>query len=342
MSPIFCEARPIHRDTLRALGIDRDQPNGEKRKRDMETLAPIHALSRERLKKGFLQCLPLSTNTEPSLREALGHVLSNPGSLARPEVVFQVGVAYGLLEPNAEHLAIALEYFHTASLLFDDLPCMDDATVRRGATCTHVVFGEASAILAGLAFVNRAYALIWQSIAVASLDRQARATSYIESRLGIEGLLNGQSLDLRYVTLPHDLKTADKIALGKTVSLIRLALVLPALLGGAPEKELCILERIAVFWGLSYQTLDDLKDILQSTAESGKTNSRDALLGRPNIAVTLGVVAAAKRINRLIYLGDMALRQLLKEKPGLAFLQRMRQDLEEQSSRVIQATGGQE
>ncbi len=99
--------------------------------------------------------------------------------------------------------AVALEYFHTASLLFDDLPCMDNALERRGAPCVHLAFGEEGAILTALALINRAYALTWRAVAGCPQVRQVRALAYIEHCLGVEGLLNGQSLDLHYSTLPR-------------------------------------------------------------------------------------------------------------------------------------------
>ena len=97
----------------------------------------------------------------------------------------------------------------------------------------------------------------------------------------MEGLLNGQSLDLHYSTLPRTLETTDRVARGKTVSMIRLTLVLPAILGNAATGEIRQIERIALFWGLGYQIVDDLKDVLQSEEQSGKTPARDVLLGQP-------------------------------------------------------------
>src|ERR1035441_3461153 len=144
-----------------------------------------------------------------------------------------------------------LEYFHTASLLFDDLPCMDDAQERRGVPCAHVVFGQAGAILAALALINRAYALTWSAVARTPQRQQPQALAYLERRLGVGGLLNGQSLDLHYFGLPHTRQMTDRIAQGKTVSLIRLTLVLPAMLGQASSRDIHLLERIALCWGLA-------------------------------------------------------------------------------------------
>src|SRR5208337_5315587 len=124
--------------------------------------------------------LPLPAILDPNFEDALRHVLDNPGSLVRPRLVFQMGIAYGLDPARAQELAVALEYFHTASLLFDDLPCMDNASERRGAPCVHLAFGEAGAMLTALALINRAYALSWQAASGCPRNRQSRALQYIE------------------------------------------------------------------------------------------------------------------------------------------------------------------
>jgi len=286
------------------------------------------------LAEAFSSSLPLPAVLDPNFECALRHVLDNPGSLIRPKLVFQMATAYGLDRSHAQELAVALEYFHTASLLFDDLPCMDNALERRGAPCTHLVFGEEGAILTALALINRAYALTWRAVAGSPYARQSEALSFIENCLGVGGLLNGQSLDLHYAMLPRTLETTDQIARGKTVSLIRLTLALPAMLGGASTRELQQIERISIFWGLGYQILDDLKDVLQGPAQTGKTPARDVMLGRPNSAAVLGIRGAVQRLTRLIDLGDRAMRSLLVLRPELDFLKRLRDELQQELARV--------
>jgi geranylgeranyl pyrophosphate synthase len=294
----------------------------------------MNTLSTNPFVDAFRTSLPLPAALDPHLEEAIRHVLDNPGSLVRPRMVFQVATAYGLDATPARDLAIALEYFHTASLLFDDLPCMDNASERRGVPCVHLAYGEAGAILAALALINRAYALIWRAVSCASPQVQPRALVYIEQSLGVEGLLNGQSLDLHYATLPHNRETTERIARGKTVSLIRLTLVLPAMLGGASAREIQLLERTALYWGLGYQMVDDLKDVLGTAADAGKTVARDILLDRPNVASAMGIPRAVLRLTRFIHLGDTTLRRLLKSRPGLSFLGKLRSGLEEELVRV--------
>lgn len=286
------------------------------------------------LTRAFSTFLPSPAALEPNFQDSLRYVLDNPGTLVRPKLVYQMAIAYGLNEGPAQQLAIALEYFHTASLLFDDLPCMDNALERRSAPCAHLVFGEESAILTALALINRAYALTWRAVASCPQERQMRALEFVEQCLGIAGLLNGQSFDLHFSSLPRTRQVIERIAIGKTVSLIRLTLALPALLGGACERELQQIERIALFWGLGYQILDDLKDVLQSSELSGKTAARDGLLDRPNIAVAIGVDAAVQRLTRVIALGDKVLDRMVAFRPELVFLAKLRNDLGDELLRV--------
>jgi len=290
--------------------------------------------NKTQLTEAFRSCMPLPVTLYPPFEEALRHVLDNPGSLVRPRMVFQVAKAYGLEETAAKELAIALEYFHTASLVFDDLPCMDNATERRGVPCVHFAFGEAGAILTALGLINRAYALTWRAVSCTSHQCQSRALTYIEQCLGVDGLLNGQSLDLHYGTLPHNRETTETIARGKTVSLIRLTLVLPAMLGGASARELQLLERVSLYWGLAYQMVDDVKDLLASSEQSGKTVARDVLLDRPNAASVMGIPSAILRLRKFISLGDRTLVLILKLKPEMMFLGKLRSDLEEELAKV--------
>ncbi len=297
-------------------------------------------LRTDRFSRAFRNSFPFPRTLDPHLEEALRHVLDHPGSLIRPSMVMQMAATCGVASEPARDLAIALEYFHSASLIFDDLPCMDNALERRGAPCAHLVFGEAGAVLAALGLINRAYALTWSALAACPAERQPRAMAYVEQRLGVEGLLNGQSLDLHYHLLPHTAQTTESIARGKTVSLIRLTLVLPAMLGDASPREIQLLERLAAYWGLAYQVLDDLKDVLQDAKETGKTPARDVLLDRPNSAAVLGVPIALHRAGRLIRAGDRTLRHLLDARPALDFLESLRARLDGELIRLGDAALG--
>jgi len=290
----------------------------------MFSVAPHRIAIRSKLLDAFSSSLPLAAETEPHLRGALLQTLQHPGSLVRAQLVYDMAGAYGLEEMRSRNLAVAVEYFHTASLVFDDLPCMDDATQRRGEPCIHRSHGEAAAVLAALGLVNRAYALLWSGLAGSTPAQQSTAGSYVEKCLGVEGVLNGQSQDLHYASRTGNRPSPQQIATGKTVSLIQLSLVLPALLGGAEPGEVKLLERLAAFWGLSYQALDDLKDVFQASGQTGKTGARDASLNRPNLALAIGAPNAFRRLERLMRLGDCTLDRLVERMPSLVFLTELR------------------
>jgi geranylgeranyl pyrophosphate synthase len=275
---------------------------------------------RAHLQDVFSRGFTFAHDTEEHLAGALTQTLRHPGNMVRAELAYRVAQSFGQSHERAESLAIAIEYFHTASLIFDDLPSMDNASERRGAPCVHHLYGEGSAILAALGLINRAYALVWKAAVGLAPEVQERGLAYLERNLGIAGVLNGQSQDLHYAELPSDARVPQQIALGKTVSLIRIPLVLPAILGGATDAEIHRLECLAVYWGLSYQAVDDLKDVLFPGGETGKTGARDAQLNRPNQALADGVAGAFERAGRLMRLGRRAIGSLARRRSSLAFL----------------------
>lgn len=269
---------------------------------------------------GFRYLLPTPETLEPGLRAALVDLVEHPGSLARAQLAFGVLRDCGVALEPARRLAVAVEYFHTASLVFDDMPSMDDATERRGRPCSHVAHGEANATLAALALINRAYALLWEVLASLPPSIAAAAGALVTECLGAEGILDGQARDLRFGARRRERRPADadgdlarevlRVAEGKTVPLVRLALVLPAVAGGVGPRGLALLERLSAAWGLSYQILDDFKDGLMSREETGKSTARDGLLGRPNLPSAVGRRAAMARLETLLADARAALETL--------------------------------
>ena len=229
-----------------------------------------------RLRDAYTAYLPLPANLEPHLEGALQHVLRNPGNLVRPQIVFQMSVAHGLPDVHAIELAIALEYFHTASLLFDDLPCMDDAAIRRGIPCVHKVYGEEVAWLAGIALLNQSYAIFGK---VPALIAEACLC------IGTEGMICGQALDLA----PHDgddeallQRSADLVErYKKTSSMMRLSLTAGALALGIPAAEVAPLGDAGMALGEAYQIGDDLLDMRRSSEALGKPAGQDQRHHRP-------------------------------------------------------------
>ncbi|AOS46396.1 Geranylgeranyl diphosphate synthase [Lacunisphaera limnophila] len=242
---------------------------------------------------------PRSPGMETHLDAAITQAISSPGGLFRARLVATAARRHGLPEGTAGQLACAVEYFHAASLLLDDLPCMDDATVRRGQTCVHRVHGEATAILAALALINRAHVLIGFAYAAHPAAVRLQAVLCLDGCLGINGLVGGQARDLRFGEGPTGGREISRIAAAKTGALIKLALILPALNAAPGPVEFRLLKALALYWGQWFQACDDMKDVLATPQETGKDTGRDRALVRPNLVLALGPVAASRRLDRL-------------------------------------------
>lgn len=259
--------------------------------------------------------LPLAARGEPRLLAALRQCARHPGKTIRGRLVLTAALAHGVARVRALELATAVEYFHTASLLLDDLPCMDDAVQRRNQLCVHRVHGEATAILAALALINRAYALVASALAPETRTARRRAATALDRALGAAGLVGGQAWDLAFASTERSASLVSRIAAGKTGALLALALELPAAIARPTRIERRALAALAVYWGQLYQIADDLSDVLDSAASTGKTTGRDRLLNRPNLALALGRARAQARWTRLARQAQRAL-QTLREHGG--------------------------
>lgn len=273
-----------------------------------------------RLREALREHAPLSPRSEPTLRSAVEYVLAAPGSLSRAQLVLAAGRAHGLADRETEQIACAVEYYHAASLILDDLPCMDDADTRRGRQSLHRVYGEATALLAALALVNRAYTLCAFTFAPHPSIVRLQAQTVLDGCLGTTGILDGQARDLQFDASRQPLADAARVALGKTVSLFSLAVFLPALLAGPQPGERRLLKALCVYWGLAYQTLDDLRDVLSHPAETGKPTQRDRALSRPNLACVAGVGFARRRLRRLLAQAERSARRLAALDPRWSYL----------------------
>jgi geranylgeranyl pyrophosphate synthase len=206
--------------------------------------------------------LPVSTlKGSEVLNEAIRCAVYPGGKRMRPMFTLLAAQAAGVDPARALDAACAVELLHSSSLIFDDLPCMDDADLRRNRPAVHLLFGESTALLAGLALMNQAYALFASS---PCLVREAAAC------IGVNGMIGGQAVDVS----GQDLESRDR----KTSSLMRLTLMAGAEAAGAPEASVELLARCGERLGRAYQMLDDLMDCC---AESGKTAAQDERHHRP-------------------------------------------------------------
>jgi len=253
---------------------------------------------------------PVTHATESKLAAALQDALAQPGHLVRAQLVFQGCVAQNLCENDALALATAVEYFHHASLLYDDLPCMDNATTRRGRLCLHRTYGDATTILAALALINRAYALMHGVLSGQPSSVRDLAYGCIENTLGAGGIIDGQARDLRYGEQPQPAREVLRIAAKKTGALFLLAVYLPALFGSPNPSEHRALRSICLYWGLLFQIIDDLNDVLSTSAITGKTTGRDRILNRANLVHATGLPNTRDRLTHLLTLATRTIQKL--------------------------------
>lgn len=263
---------------------------------------------------------PAVAGVPETLASAVRDAVGNTGSLRRAQVAFLAGKSLGVSATANEKIACAVEYFHIASLLLDDLPCMDDAAVRRGVPCIHRSHGEAHAILGALALINKAYALIWSATGRVSSIRAEAVSRCIDECLGPRGVIGGQALDLNFLGTSRSPRDVGRAAVGKTAPMLRLALELPAIAALASAREIADLRRLSVYWGLLYQCADDFADVGLAAAPTGKCGGRDSARGRPNLVMRSGPERARSRMARWGAQAAATIERLSCMNPAWAFL----------------------
>ncbi len=230
------------------------------------------------------------------LGEAARYSLEAGGKRVRPVLCLLACEAVGGSPQEALAGALALEYIHTYSLIHDDLPAMDDDDLRRGRPTNHKVFGEGHAILAGDALLTEAFGVL----AAADLDpvRRAEALQLLAGAAGWRGMVGGQALDLEGEKLTsYDLDHLRLIHRLKTGALLRAALEMGAVLGGATPMERAALRAYGEAIGLAFQIQDDILDATATDADLGKRAGKDAGRGKITYPSLLGLEGARKALS---------------------------------------------
>lgn len=209
--------------------------------------------------------------------------------------------------------ACAVEFLHTSSLIFDDLPAMDDAAMRRGCLSLHLRFGEDMAILAALALLNRAYAIF---------GAKPKLLAEAASCIGECGMIGGQSIDLEQRS--PGAFAADETSFTrrdqKTAALMRLTLTAGALASGASCAAVEALACCGTLLGEAYQICDDLLDQLSPGDATGKTACQDTRHGRPSHLSEFGVAGSLGHAAQLISDAKMSLRREFGDTQAVASL----------------------
>ena len=233
--------------------------------------------------------LPARSELALPVHLAMEGALLGPGKRMRPLLCLAVGEIYRVDDARILPPAAAIEMVHAASLVLDDLPCMDDAPVRRGRPASHVAHGEAAAILAAFALLNRAFGILAGEGDVGGMSEKIRALvgRRFAEAIGTDGLIGGQCADLALSkpgsihakegeTIPAGFDALEFIHSRKTGSLFVVSAEIGALLGGATDDELEALRAFARNIGLAFQITDDLIDATGDSSTAGKPVRVDA------------------------------------------------------------------
>ena len=217
---------------------------------------------RPQIEKSLHEHLPLApSKIETPFNEAVEYALFSGGKRLRPILTLLGAELFGGRAEMMIPAAVAVEYIHTSSLIFDDLPSMDNAPNRRGKTSLHEKFGEGLAILVAIGFLNASYALVFVNHAGLP-ERAMLAHAEIVECIGASGMIGGQSVDLAMAKGRGNGSTRDfeSVRNLKTSALMRLSLRMGAILAGASHLDLVTLSRFAELLGDAYQLSDDLID----------------------------------------------------------------------------------
>lgn len=238
-----------------------------------------------------------SENVEPKrLHQAIRHSIFAGGKRFRPFLVFAVGKTFGAETDNLKSVAAAIEMIHTYSLIHDDLPSMDDDSLRRGRQTLHIKFDEATAILAGDALQNMAFQIVVEDESLSAEMRVLLVKELAKAAGTPGGMVAGQQMDLDAEGFENSvsLEELEEIHKAKTGAMIRVSARVGALVAGANEKEIKAVANYAADLGLLFQITDDLLDVTQTTEVLGKTAGKDITADKATYPAFYGIEATRK------------------------------------------------
>jgi geranylgeranyl diphosphate synthase, type II len=287
--------------------------------RTAEGLAEYLAARRAEVEATLGTLLPAPPDAPDVVDSAMRYSLLAGGKRLRPILCLASADAVGGERMMAMPAACAIELIHTYSLIHDDLPAMDNDTMRRGRPTLHVVAGEGMAILAGDGLLTEAFHVLARE--PASRDpqvaiRKLRVIETIGRAAGVVGMVGGQAIDLASVTpdsagrLPQlDATALRSMHARKTGALIRASAVSGAIMGAGSDDQIAAIDRAAGEFGLAFQIVDDILDVEGVAATLGKTAGKDAAAGKPTYPALYGLDASRRMAAECLDRAAAALRE---------------------------------
>jgi geranylgeranyl pyrophosphate synthase len=251
-----------------------------------------------RVEEGIDRLLPPASEPSSRLHAAMRYSMQAGGKRLRPVLVLAACDLFGKAgAADPLPAAVAVECVHTYSLVHDDLPCMDNDSLRRGRPTAHMAFDEATALLAGDALLTRAFAILSESYR-ATPPLAAALVAELAEAAGSRRLIGGQMEDLLAERGPKATPEGLRfIHENKTAAMIEAALAMGGLCAGAPDARVSALRACGRELGLAFQIVDDILDATSDTATLGKTAGKDAKAGKAT-SVSVHGLDAARRIAR--------------------------------------------
>ena len=244
--------------------------------------------------------LPLVESFHPHFNRAFGEMLDVGGKRFRPLLLLSVvDASRPLLLENAFHVALGLEMMHTYSLIHDDLPCMDNAPLRRGHPTLHVSYDETTAVLVGDALNTHAFYLL--ANAPLSAEIKIKLVSILSGDAGIYGMVLGQAIDCFFEDKPLNVDELTFLHVHKTAKLIAASLLMGAVICELDKSIQEVLYHFGLKLGLLFQVQDDIIDATLSSEEAGKPTHND---GHKNSFVNLLGLNGAQEVKSKL-LGEL-------------------------------------
>jgi len=272
--------------------------------------------------EGVLDALLPGTNLAPTrLHEAMRYAVLGGGKRVRALLAYAAGDAVTAYAEHVDRVASAVELIHAYSLVHDDLPCMDDDTLRRGKPTCHVQFGEATALLVGDALQSLAFQTVAEQSIAPAAATQLEMVRILAAAVGSRGMAGGQAIDLASTGQELSLPELEYMHVHKTGELIRAAVLLAAHCAQVPDPDrIGRLDRFAKFAGLAFQVVDDVLDAQSDTQTLGKTAGKDALQAKPTYVSVLGLPQAREFASELRQAALQALQDFGDEASRLRWL----------------------
>jgi geranylgeranyl diphosphate synthase type II len=272
--------------------------------------------------KGYL---PTEEGYQKTIFEAMNYSILAGGKRLRPMLMLETYRLFGGIDTVCmEPFMAAIEMIHTYSLVHDDLPAMDNDEYRRGRKTTHIVFGEAMGILAGDGLLNYAFETackVFSFIPEVKMNEAAKAMKILAQKAGVFGMIGGQVIDIEGCN--HSKQNSFKENEGeglkdrlnqmyrlKTSALIEASMMIGAVLAGAKEQELNVVEEMAGYVGLAFQIQDDILDETSTTEVLGKPIHSDARNEKVTYVTLMGIEKAKQEVTSLTNKGLSAFEVL--------------------------------